>query len=65
MNISCDRKTKKLWLSQESYIEKMHERFMMLKWFITSKAKLVSSPFGGHFKLYSKQSPSAIKRWKK
>ena len=45
MKISCDRKNEKLWLSQESYIEKVLERFNM------SKAKAVYLPHVGHFKL--------------
>ena len=38
MKISCDRKNRKLWLSQESYIEKVLERFNI------SKAKAICSP---------------------
>ena len=49
MKISRDRKNKKLWLSQERYIEKLLERFNM------HKAKPVSSPLAGHFKLSSQQ----------
>jgi len=52
MRISCDRKAKKLWLSQEKYIDKVLQRFGM------EKAKVVSSPLGGHCKLSSKQTPS-------
>jgi hypothetical protein len=52
MKISRDRKNGKLWLSQESYIEKALDRFNM------SKAKPVSSTLAGHLKLSSKQSPT-------
>ena len=48
MKISRDRKNRKLWLSQESYIEKVLERFNM------SKAKVVCSPLVSHLKLSSK-----------
>jgi hypothetical protein len=48
MKISRDRKNRRLWLSQESYIEKVLDRFNM------SKAKPVSSPLAGHLKLSSK-----------
>ena len=48
MKISRDRKNRKLWLSQESYIEKVLERFNM------SKAKTVCSLLAGHLKLSSK-----------
>ena len=51
MKISRDRKNMKLWLSQESYIEKVLERFNM------SKAKVVCSLLAGHLKLSSKQCP--------
>jgi transposase InsO family protein len=53
MKISRDRKSEKLWLSQESYIEKVLDRFNM------SKAKPVSSTLAGHLKLSSKQSPTS------
>ena len=48
MKISRDMKNRKLWLSQESYIEKVLERFNM------SKAKVVCSPLVSHLKLSSK-----------
>ena len=38
VNISCDRKNKKLWLSQEKYIEKVLQKFNM------DKVKYMSSP---------------------
>ena len=51
MQISRDRQNRKLWLSQETYIEKVLERFNM------SKAKAVSSPFASHLKLSLEQCP--------
>ena len=48
MKISHDKKNRKLWLSQESYIKKVLERFNM------SKAKAVCSPLACHLKLSSK-----------
>ena len=58
MKISRDRKNKKLWLSQESYIEKVLERFNM------SKAKAICSLLVGHLKLSSKQCPTSDKYMK-
>ena len=58
MNISRDKKNRKLWLSQESYVEKVLERFNM------SKAKAICSPFAGHLKLSSKQCPTNEKDMK-
>ena len=55
IKISQDRTYRKLWLSQESYIEKVLDKFNM------GKAKLVSSPLGSHLKLSSKQSLSSEK----
>jgi len=51
MKITRDRSKKLLWLSQENYVEKLLERFNM------HKAKSVSTPLAGHFKLNMKQSP--------
>ena len=53
--ISRDRTNEKLWLSQESYIEKVLDKFNM------GKTKPVSFPLGSHLKLSSKQSPSSEK----
>ncbi|KAJ8466528.1 hypothetical protein OPV22_029080 [Ensete ventricosum] len=53
MQISRDRRKRKIWLSQEKYIEKVLDRFSM------SNAKPVGSPLAGHFKLCSDQSPSS------
>ena len=55
MKISCDRENKKLWLSQESYIDKVLKRFNM------SKAKVVCSPLVGHLKLSYKKCPTSEK----
>lgn len=56
MKISHDRKAYKIWLSPERYIEKVLERFNMVK------AKSIGSPLVDHFKLSSEQSPSSKKR---
>lgn len=53
MKIFRDRKKKKLWLSQEQYVEKVLERFNM------SKSKPVSTPLAGHMKLSSTQCPTS------
>lgn len=53
MQIVRDREAKKLWLSQEKYIQKVLHRFNM------DKAKVVSTPLAMHFKLSTKQCPSS------
>lgn len=53
LKIVRDRKAKKLWLSQESYIEQVLERFNM------KEAKPVSTPLTNHFKLSSSLSPTS------
>ena len=58
MKISRDKKNRKLWLSQENYIEKVLEKFNM------SKANAVCSPLAGHLKLNSKQCPISEKDMK-
>ena len=45
MKMSRDRQNKKVWLSQEKYIEKVLNRFNI------SKVKDISTPIAGHFKL--------------
>ena len=55
VRIHRSRKDKKLFISQEQYIEKVLERFNM------NNAKVVSSPLATHFKLSTKQSPSTDK----
>ena len=57
MQILRDRKAKKLWLSQEKYIEQVLERFSM------KHAEPVSTPLGSHFKL-RKRSCSSLKKEK-
>ena len=57
MKILRDRKAKKLWISQEKYIERVLERFNM------KHAKPVSTPLGSHFKL-RKRSYSSSKKEK-
>jgi hypothetical protein len=52
VRIQRSRKDKKLFISQEQYIEKVLERFNM------NNAKVVRSPLATHFKLSTKQSPS-------
>lgn len=51
MEITCDRSGRKLWLSQEWYIEKVLERFNM------NAVKPVSTPLDGHFRLSDRQCP--------
>ena len=48
MQILRDRKAKKLWLSQEKYVERVLKRFNM------KHVKSVSTPLGGHFRLKKK-----------
>ena len=55
MKIPCDRKTGKLWLSQEVYVKRVLKRFNM------SNAKYVCSPLAGHFKLTSEHCPISEK----
>ena len=45
MQITRDRESKKLWLSQEMYIERILERLNM------QHAKPISTPIATHFKL--------------
>ena len=55
MKIVRDRKARKLFLSQEEYVERVVKRFNM------EKAKSVSTPLANHFKLSSKSCPSSEK----
>ena len=55
MEITRDRKAKKLWLSQEKYVGQVLERFNM------KHAKLVGTLLGGHFNLSKKYCPSSMK----
>lgn len=52
MQILRDRKAKKLWLSQEKYVERVLERFNM------KSAKPVSTPLANHFKLSKRSCPT-------
>lgn len=52
MRIMCDRKNKRLWLSQEKYIKKVFDRFNM------KDAMPVGTPFAAHFKLSTELCPS-------
>jgi len=52
MKIIRDRKNKKLWLSQEDYVNKVLKRFNM------NKAKPVATPLASHFKLSKDMCPS-------
>lgn len=45
MKITRDKKNKKLWLSQEGYVEKVMKRFNM------DTAKPMTIALDGHFKL--------------
>jgi len=51
MEITQDRGSSKLCLSQENYVLKMLERFNM------AEVRPVTTPLVGHFKLSSKQCP--------
>ena len=53
MEIFRDRRAKKIWLSQERYIEKVLERFGM------KNAKPVGSPLANHFRLCVEQCPKS------
>ncbi|CAH9062481.1 unnamed protein product [Cuscuta epithymum] len=53
MQITRDRKNRKLWLSQEKYIERVLERFNM------NDAKPVSVPLANHFKLSKRTCPTS------
>jgi len=52
MQIRRDRNAKKLWLSQEKYVERVLARFNM------KDAKLVSMPLASHFKLSKRLCPT-------
>jgi ATP-binding cassette subfamily B (MDR/TAP) protein 1 len=55
MRIDRDRKSNKLYLSQDKYIEKVLRKFKM------DEASEVSCPSATHFKLSKKQCPSTEK----
>ena len=52
MEIIRDRKNKKLFLTQATYLRRVVQKFNM------REAKKVSIPLGQHFKLSTEQSPS-------
>lgn len=53
IKITRDRKNRRLWLSQEKYIERV------LAWFNMNNAKPVSIPLANHFKLSKRSCPSS------
>ncbi|CAL5378709.1 unnamed protein product [Camellia sinensis] len=55
MKIVCDRETKRLWLSQEKYVEQVIEKFNK------KDTKPVSTPLANHFKLSKSSCPSSTK----
>ena len=55
MEITRDRGSGRLWLSQESYVLKVLERFNM------AEVRPVTILLAGHFKLSSKQCPQSPK----
>lgn len=52
MEIKCDRKERKLWLSQTKYIQQVLDKFNM------KNAQPIETLLMGHFKSNLKQSPS-------
>ena len=56
MKISRDRKSGKLWLSQEVYVEKVLERFNI------GKIKFICAPLAGDFKFSSVHCPTSEKK---
>ena len=59
MEITRDRKNRRLWQSQERYVERILERFNM------KEAKPTNLPLGGHFKLNKRSCPSTKEEKKK
>ncbi|CAL5327779.1 unnamed protein product [Camellia sinensis] len=55
MQIVCDRKAKKLWLSQEKYVERVIAKFNM------KDSKPVNTPLANHFKLRKSSCSSYTK----
>lgn len=53
IRIMCNKKEKKLWMSQEHYIERLLQIFKM------ESFKAVRIPLATHFKLSTNQSPSS------
>lgn len=59
LHITRDRKNKRLWLSQEKYVERVIKRFNMYN------AKPVNIPLANHFKLSKNSCPSSKKEIEK
>ncbi|KAM2391560.1 hypothetical protein ACFX1X_035162 [Malus domestica] len=59
MEIIHDRKSKKLWLSQEKYVERVLEKFNM------KATKSVGSPLANHIKLSKESCPKHMKKRRK
>ena len=59
MEITSDRKNRRLWLSQERYVKRILEIFNM------KEAKPVNTPLGSHFKLNKRSCPSTKEENKK
>ncbi|KAM1278521.1 hypothetical protein TB2_030330 [Malus domestica] len=59
MEIIHDRKSKKLWLSQEKYVERVLERFNM------KAAKSISLPLANHIKLSKESCPKTYQEKEK
>jgi len=59
MEITRDRGSSRLWLSQENYILKVLERFNM------AEARPVTALLAGHFKLSSKQYQQSLEEEKR
>ncbi|KAM1264815.1 hypothetical protein ACFX2J_034579 [Malus domestica] len=59
MEIIHDRKSKKLWLSQEKYVERVLEKFNM------KATKPVGSPLANHIKLSKESCPKHMKKRRK
>ena len=58
MQILQDRKVRKLWLSQEQYVERVLEKFNM------KNAKPISTPLANHFKLSKRSCPTTVEEKK-
>ncbi|RDX84971.1 hypothetical protein CR513_33902, partial [Mucuna pruriens] len=59
MEIKRDKSSRRLWLSQERYVERILDRFNM------KDTKPVSSPLGGQFRLTKEMCPSSEEEKKK
>ena len=59
MEITRDRKIRRLWLSQERYVERILKRFNM------KDGKPIKTPLSGHFKLNERSCSSTEEENKK